>query len=141
MKRLLVVILSICSIICTFKLIYKNLLQPFTEAEIEECIVIAYNICYSEQMDFCYDIPNGYYVEINSGTVTVKPNCKKYGYVKCTLNGNKIESKFYNEKLGYAVIVAFITFVIYSLLFFLVFYNKRCKNEHSEDEKEEKSAN
>ena len=138
MKRLLVVILAVCSIICTFKTIHKNLLQPLTEAEIEECIEVAYNICYSEQMDFCYDIPNGYYVKINSGTVIVKPNGKKYGYVKCTFDNEKIEAKFYSEKLEYKAIIAFITFAINASVFFLLFYKVRCKNESDNDLEKEK---
>ena len=138
MKKLLVVVLAISSIICTFNYIYQNLLQPLTEAEIKESIIIASNIGYSEQMNFCYDIPNGYYVKIDSGTIIVKPIGKKYGYVKCTFNSEKIEAKFYSENIAYISIIAFITFAINSAVFFLIFYKGCCKKESDNDLEKEK---
>ncbi|MCR5146109.1 MAG: hypothetical protein K6B70_02000 [Clostridia bacterium] len=119
-NKLLVAVFSVLFAVSVFSLIAKNLCQPLTEADIEQCTSIASDIYYNQKDALIYDVPENYTVEINDTTITVKPTDDRYGCVKCRLQNGKLVSNYDSFAIQYYSACGMLTFISYVVLLLFV---------------------
>ena len=123
----LAVVFSLMFAISTFLLISKNMARPLTDAEIEECTLIASDIYYNQKDVLIYEVPENYQVEIDPTSITVSPTDWRYGDVKCTVRNGEIVGKLdhssfteYYAACGMLTILAYIVLILFVLGVFYV---------------------
>ena len=115
--KLLKSIFTILFIVGVFTLLAKNFMKPLTEADVEQCTLIASDIYFNQKDVANYDVPTNYTVWIDDKKITVKPTNWKYGYVECTVENDKIKSVFENKTDTYFILCGALTVIAYAAFF------------------------
>lgn len=118
--KLLGVVFSLMFVVSVFSLIAKNLWQPLTKADIEQCTLIASDIYYNQKDVLIYDVPENYKVKINDNAITVIPTDNRYGSVNFRMQNGKLVSDYDDELWAYCVVCGVLTIVAYILLLLFV---------------------
>ena len=125
--KLLSAIFSVMFVVGVFYLLDKNIEQPLTEADIEECTLIASDIYYNQKDVLIYDVPENYTVEFDDTTITVIPTDDRYGCVECRMQNGKLVSNYVDQTVfhyilcGGLTILAYVALLVFALIACYIF--------------------